>query len=125
MNKTASVLIAFVLAAGCRTVPSADEMAWVRTDGHQLTDDPTYYATKFEIDRIVCVGGVQKSAVGTPVIYYQGLAGTIDARTYQDVSGKAVLDLMKDCMAGRHYVLVPKTQAAATSAEFRKYPRKP
>lgn len=100
-------------------------MIWIRTDGHPLSDDPTYYQTKFEIDRVVCVNEVRKSAAGMSQGDAQGLAGAIDQRSYQDVHDRAALDLMKQCMAGKGYVLVPKSSSEATSAAFRKQRAKP
>ena len=125
MNKIASALAAFALVSGCQTVPTFGEVIWIRTDGHPLSDDPTYYQTKFEIDRVVCVGQVRKSAAGLSQRDSQGLAGAIDPRSYQDAHGKAVLDLMKQCMAGKGYVLVPKSSSEAASAAFRKQRAKP
>ncbi|WP_296746988.1 hypothetical protein [Mesorhizobium sp.] len=124
-KKIVSVLAALVLMGGCKTVPASDETVWIRTDGHPLSDDPTYYQTKFEIDRVVCVSEVRKSAAGASQGQLQGLGGAIDPLRHQDARGKAILDLMKQCMAGKGYVLVPKSSSEAVSAAYRKQRAKP
>ena len=124
-KKIVSVLAALVLMGGCKTIPVSEEMIWIRTDGHPLSDDPTYYQTKFEIDRVVCVSEVRKSAPGASQGDLQGLAGAIDPWPYQDTRGKAVLDFMRQCMAGKGYVLVPKSLSETTSTAFRKQHVKP
>lgn len=126
--RTAVALAVCVATAGCQTTPQ-EAMIWVRTDGHRLADNPTY-STQFQVDKTVCVGEVQKSAAGAPVIYYRGLAGAIDASIIQQQHQTAYADIMKGCMAGKGYVLVPVSQAPAVSANFkaaaaRKSPSKP
>lgn len=71
----------------------------------------------------MCIGEVQKSAVGAPIIYYQGLAGAITASMIQNQQQAALIDILKGCMAGKGYVMVPQSQAAAVSAGFKKNPQ--
>lgn len=109
---------ATALLQGCQTT-SMDGMIWVRTDGQIGSQNPALQR-EFEIHRTVCVGETQKSAVGAPVIYYQGLVGAIDAAMYQNAQAAALLDIMKGCMASKGYVLVPQSEAPAIAESFRK-----
>lgn len=113
----AAGIIAATLVSGCQTTPT-DSMIFVRTDGRRLAEDPSF-GPQFELDKTICIGEVQKSAVGAPIIYYQGLAGAINASMIQSQQGRAMLDIMKGCMASKGYVLVPQSQAAAVSASFK------
>jgi hypothetical protein len=88
-----------------------------------MSDDPTY-GPKFDLDKAQCVGEVQKSATGAPIIYYQGLAGAIDAAIIQNQQQGAYVDIMKGCMAGKGYAMVPQSQAPAVSAGFKAHPQK-
>ncbi len=124
MNKIASALVALALVSGCQAVRASGELIWIRADGHPLSDDPTYYQTRFEIDRVVCVNQVRKSA-GSSESDAQRLAGRIDPRSYRDTRGSAVLGLMKQCMAGKGYMLVTKSSSEATSTALRKQRAKP
>lgn len=107
--------------AGCQTAPQ-EQYIFVRTDGKRLADDPSF-GSKFELDKQMCIGEVQKSAVGAPIIYYQGLAGAITASMIQNQQQAALIDILKGCMAGKGYVMVPQSQAAAVSAGFKKNPQ--
>ena len=124
MNKIATALVALGLMSGCQTVPASGELTWIRADGHPLSDDPTYYQTRFEIDRVVCVNQMRKST-GSSESDAQRLAGTIDPRSYRDPHGSAVLSLMTQCMAGKGYMLVTKSSSEAASAALRKQRAKP
>jgi hypothetical protein len=104
--------------AACQTTSLEQRYYWVRTDGQRASGDPKL-ETQFEIDRTVCLGEVQKSARGAPMIYYEGLSGAITASMMQIPQQQALLDIMKGCMAGRGYLLVPKTEAEAVAARFR------
>lgn len=117
--KTATAA-ALVVLSGCQTTPQ-DEYIWVRTDGHRMGDDPSY-GQRFELDRTVCFGEVQRSAAGAPVIYYQGLSGAITASMIQGQQQSAYLDIMKGCMAGKGYVFTPKSQAQAVSDSYKANP---
>ena len=103
---------------GCQTA-SQESLIWVRTDGLRSADNPSF-AAKHEVDKTICIGEVQKSAAGAPIIYYQGLAGAISASMIQNQQQRASLDIMKGCMAQRGYVLVSQSHAAAVSTGFRK-----
>lgn len=115
-----AALTGLAILVGCQTTP-AEEYIWVRTDGQRAADNPTF-AAQHELDRTVCYGDVQKSAAGAPVIYYQGLSGAISASMIADQRQRGYLDIMKGCMAGKGYVLVPISQAAATSAKYKANP---
>lgn len=114
--------IASVVAlGGCQTVPD-EQYIFVRVDGKRLADDPSY-GPKFELDRTICIGEVQRSAVGAPIIYYQGLAGAITASMIQNQQQAALVDVLKGCMAGKGYVLVPQSQALAVHQGYKANPQ--
>lgn len=116
----AAAVVGLVLA-GCQTTPE-EQYIFVRTDGKRLADDPSF-GPKFELDRTVCIGEVQRSAVGAPIIYYQGLAGAITASMIQNQQQAALVDILKGCMAGKGYMMVPMSQAPAVSAAFKANPQ--
>lgn len=107
------------LLAACQTQAPQEQYLWVRTDGRSGAADPALTA-QYEIDRTVCFGEVQKSAAGAPVIYYSGLDGAISAAMLQSQYTKVYVDIMKGCMAGRGYLMVPASQAAAVAESLRK-----
>lgn len=105
---------------GCQTATtSLDDYIFVRTDGHRLADNPSY-GPKFEIDKTICIGEVQKISAGATPIYFQGIGGAISAAMIQDQNTRALIDVLKGCMAQRGYVLVKKSEAPAVAAGFRK-----
>lgn len=116
--KFAAVAMGMAAVTGCQTT-NMQNMIWVRTDGQRGTGNPAL-SRQFELDRTVCVGEVQKSAVGAPLIYYQGLGGAISAAMIQDQNTRALIDIMKGCMATKGYVLVPQSEAANVAATYRK-----
>jgi pectin methylesterase-like acyl-CoA thioesterase len=116
--RAAAIIVGASALAGCQTVPQ-EQYIWVRTDGQRGAGNPALQQ-QYQIDRTICFGEVQKSAAGAPVIYYQGLAGAIDAAIIQNQHQQAYLDIMKGCMAQKGYVLVPQSQAAATLQSFRR-----
>lgn len=111
--------LALIFLAGCQTAAQEDPLIWVRTDGQRGSGNPAL-EQQFQIDSTICVGEVQKSAAGAPIIYYQGLAGAISASMIQSQQQKAYFDIMKGCMAQRGYIAVPQSQAAAIAEGFRK-----
>lgn len=115
------VWLALLVSAlsGCQTQAQQEQYLWVRTDGRSGAKDPALQA-QYEIDRTVCFGEVQKSAAGAPVIYYSGLEGAITAAMMQSQYTKVYIDIMKGCMAGRGYLMVPASQAAAVAESLRK-----
>jgi len=113
----ASGLAMSLALAACQTTSLDERYYWVRTDGQRVSGEPKLQ-TQFEVDRTVCLGEVQKSATGAPIIYYQGLSGAITASMMQIPQQQALVDIMKGCMAGRGYLLVPKTKAEAMAAQL-------
>jgi len=107
--------------AGCQTTPD-EKFVFVRVDGKRLAENPSY-GTKFELDRSVCVGDVQKSAVGAPPIYYQGLSGAISASIIANRQQSALLDIFRGCMVSKGYAMVPESQAPAVHASFKANPQ--
>lgn len=118
----AALALSAMMLAGCQTTPQV-QMVWVRTDGHRLAENPAY-GQQFSIDKTICLGEVQKTAATAPIIYYQGLAGAIDAAMIQQQHNQAYLDIIKGCMAQKGYVYVPLSQAPAVSAGFKAHPQK-
>lgn len=119
MRTVAATVIGAVMLTSCQTATSQEQYIFVRTDGQRGSGSPQLQQ-QFELDKTICTGEVQKSAVGAPIIYYQGLAGAISASMIQSQQGRAMVDIMKGCMAQKGYVLVPLSQAAAVSDGFRK-----
>lgn len=116
--KRAVMLVVVVVAGGCETTAQRYEnYLWVRTDGRAVSGDAALEA-QAQVDRTVCIGDVQKSAVAAPPIYYQGMAGAISAAMIADQRFAAYVDILKGCMAARGYVLVPKSEADAVAAKF-------
>jgi len=115
------LILAAALLAACQSPATqmSRDMIFVRTDGKRSADGPQY-AQQFEIDRQICMGEVSKAAVGAPIVYWDGLMGAIAAQAVQDNQTRALIEVLKGCMASRGYVLVPKSEAAAVSASFRK-----
>ena len=109
--------VIFLLGA-CQTTPQ-ESLIWVRTDGRVGSGNPALQQ-QYQINTTICLGEVQKSAAGAPIIYYQGLAGAISAGMIQSQQQRAYLDIMKGCMAQRGYLLVPQSQAETMSAGFRR-----
>lgn len=116
-----AMLAAVLAVAGCQTVPD-EELIFVRVDGKRSGDNPSY-ASKFELDRTMCIGEVQRSAVGAPIIYYQGLAGAISASMLQNQQQAALIDILRGCMAGKGYMMVPQSQAMATHLRYKANPQ--
>ena len=103
--------IIFALA-GCVTAQQGPTKIWVRADGKPVAQG------QYQIDSTICIGETQKSAVGMPPIYYQGLAGAISASIIQDQREAALVQVAEGCMAQRGYlhVLAPPSKAPAHPA---------
>lgn len=120
LKKALAIACVQLIAAGCQsTAQKYEDHLWVRTDGRPTSEDAALRA-QGELDLTVCIGEVQKSAVGAPPIYYQGVAGAVSASIIADQRMAAYVDILKGCMAQRGYVLVPRSQAATVAAGFRK-----
>jgi hypothetical protein len=61
--------------AGCVTQQEGPRRGFKRIDGRRDAKSVQQY----EIDKTICIGETQKSAVGMAPIYYSGLAGAINA----------------------------------------------
>ncbi|WP_199085471.1 hypothetical protein [Bosea sp. ASV33] len=117
MKICAACFVGIVLA-GCVSTPPREERVWVRTDGQKGSEVPAL-AQQFEIDKTVCLGETQKTAVGMAPIYYQGVAGAIEANRIEAQRGEALEQVIQGCMAQKGYVYVPKSQAEETAKRFR------
>lgn len=111
-------IIAAVALGGCVTTPPPEPRVWVRTDGQKGSENPAL-AQQFEIDKTICLGETQKTAVGMAPIYYQGVAGAIQASQIEQQRGAALEQVIQGCMAQKGYVYVPQSQAAETANRFR------
>jgi hypothetical protein len=89
-------------------------MVWIRTDGQRITENPAF-AQKFEVDKTVCEGEMQKANL-SGAQFCRGLA---DCIIQGQQRGSAVGIVGKGCMADRGYVLVPEDEAPSRLAEFR------
>lgn len=117
MKISAACLLSVALV-GCVTTPPPDPRVWVRTDGQKGSDNPVL-ASQFEIDKTVCLGETQKTAVGMAPIYYHGISGAIEASMIEKQRGEALVQVAEGCMAQKGYVYVPKSQAEETARRFR------
>ena len=75
---------------GCVTMKAAPEMAWVRTDGRRIADDPT--------------------------LLQQGK--TDIALCHADLDAGSANETARTCMSQRGYTLVQKDQAEAVRAAY-------
>jgi hypothetical protein len=66
------LIVALALLSGCAT--SKPEMAWVRTDGHKILDDPTLLK-KGETDIALCNANLDSGAVDEGARKCMGLKG--------------------------------------------------
>ncbi|ANV23051.1 hypothetical protein BA939_03295 [Rhizobium sp. S41] len=120
MNIKFMVAAAFCagVLSGCQTAPQ-EEMIWLRTDGQSQVGNP-HLLQQYEIDKTICMGEAQKSAVGAPMVYSNGsFASEVNASIVRNQQGNALQDVAKGCMAQRGYLLVPKAQAPAMAEQFR------
>lgn len=109
--------------SGCQTTPQ-EEMIWLRTDGQSQVGNP-HLLQQHEIDKTICMGEAQKSAVGAPMVYSNGsFVSEVNASMVRSQQGNAVADVAKGCMAQRGYLLVPKSQAPAMAQQFRENAKK-
>ena len=103
--------------ASCANQPPPDPPLWLRIDGQRLRDNPALQQ-QFEIDKTICLGQMQQSAVGMAPIYYQGLGGAISAGIIESQRNAALTDVAKGCMAQHGYIQVPASQAEARSEQL-------
>ena len=91
---------AIISLAGCND----PGWGWKRTDGQSARNDPALHA-RFEADKSTCVAEMQKA----------GLSGSAGDRGGALQASRRIdaLDSIRDCMAQRGYVAVPKSQLEA------------
>ncbi len=100
MIKLVPIGWACMLVAGC-----ADQgWGWMRTDGQSAKSDPSLHA-QFEADKSGCIGQMQKA----------GLSGAASDRSgaLQTTRRTRSMNVIRDCMAQRGYVVVPKAEIEA------------
>jgi hypothetical protein len=85
---------------------------FVRADGQSIRGNPRL-EQQAELDKAVCIGETQKAAVGMPPIYYQGLAGAINAGIIEGQRQNALMDVAIGCLASKGYILSTQEEAEA------------
>ena len=118
MNKWFSVFIAIAISS-CATVPE-EKLIFIRTDGQQIRGNAAL-EQQGQIDKTICLGQTQQSALGMPVVYTGGgLAGALDAAAIQGQRQASLTDVAKGCMAQKGYVQVRESDAPERLAEYQK-----
>ena len=115
----AAALAAIALAAavaGCQTAAQNGPVyGWMRADLRRISGDPER-ERQAALDKAVCLGETQKSAVGMAPVSYRGIGGAIDAAILENQRGDALKDVAKGCMAQRGYLYVTREEAEAQLA---------
>jgi hypothetical protein len=93
--------------AGCNTTQN-QAYTWARADGKAVSP------AQFELDKTICLGETQKSAVGMAPIYYHGIGGAVGAAIIENQRGDALKDVAKGCMAQHGYLQVAVAPPAYT-----------
>lgn len=106
------------MTSACASTPP-EQLVFIRTDG-QTTAGNEALEQQGLIDRTICQGQTQQSAVGAPIVYYQGVGGAIDAAIIQNQRQGALSEVAKGCMAQKGYIQVPVSQAPDMLASFQK-----
>jgi len=112
MKRFAWVLLGLGLAACQTTQPN---LIWVRADGRPVSPQ------QFELDKTICLGETQKSAVGMAPVYYHGIGGAIDAAILENQRGSALQDVGRGCMAQHGYLQRAVAAPAAYSGAGVRY----
>ena len=113
------LLIALFLISGCATVPQ-EKLVFIRTDGQQIRGNAAL-EQQGEIDKTVCVGQTQQSALGMPIVYTGGgLAGALEAGAISGQRQASLTDVAKGCMAQKGYVQVPESEMNERLSEYQK-----
>lgn len=112
MKRLVCVFLGLGLAA-CQS--TQQNYTWVRADGRAVSPQ------QFELDKTICLGETQKSAVGMAPVYYHGIGGAIDAAILENQRGAALQDVGRGCMAQRGYLQRVVAAPAAYSGEGVRY----
>lgn len=111
MKRFAFAILAIGLA-GCNTTQN-QAYTWARADGRAVSPN------QFELDKTICLGETQKSAVGMAPIYYHGIGGAVGAAIIENQRGEGLQDIAKGCMAQRGYLRVAATRPPSYNAYAR------
>lgn len=96
--------------AGCQTTAQQPRKAFVRADGQSIRGNPRL-EQQAELDKTICIGETQKAAVGMAPIYYQGIAGAINAGIIEGQRQNALMDVAIGCLASKGYILSTEEEA--------------
>ncbi|MGY4288789.1 hypothetical protein ACVWXO_008009 [Bradyrhizobium sp. LM2.7] len=99
-----------VALGGCAAAP---KMAWVRTDGQPIRENPVLLQ-QADLDRTICTGERSKAALSGVTFTGGGIAGAVAAQ--QRTAGADQVG--QGCMAEKGYVLVQEDQVEAKRAEL-------
>jgi hypothetical protein len=88
-------------------------MAWVRTDGQRMADNPVLLQ-QGQIDRTICLGEREKADLSGVNVTRGGLVGIVAAQNRSDAADAVA----QGCMAEKGYVFVPEDQAEAQRQQF-------
>lgn len=118
MRKFTVLSVLCLVTGACASAP-AEQLVFIRTDGQSTAGNPALEQQGL-IDRTICAGQTQQSAIGAPIVYYQGIGGAIDAAVIQGQRQGALSDVARGCMAQKGYIQVPISQAPDTLASLQK-----
>jgi hypothetical protein len=102
----------FAAALACATLAGCDPAptwGWMRTDGQSMKNDPVLHQ-QFETDKLACIGEMQKAGLSGAT----SVAGASD--TMQSIRRHEAMDVIRECMATRGYVIVPLSEAQRAPA---------
>ena len=105
--KTASVAIlacsimAALVLGGCDAAP---DWGWKRTDGQSARNDPVLLR-QFQTDRSACLGAPHQAGIVGATVEQGTASGTM--RSMRD---HEAMDVIRDCMARKGYVAVPRRE---------------
>jgi hypothetical protein len=85
---------------GCDSAPGV----WMRTDGQSTKGDPVL-TKQFETDRTACIGQRQQAGLSGATAQAGGAGGTLQSMRSSDAT-----DIVRQCMAQKGYMLVPKSE---------------
>jgi uncharacterized lipoprotein YajG len=108
--RTVGIVALCALLGGCAAAP---KMAWVRTDGQPIRENPVLLQ-QAELDRTICTGERSKAALSGVTFTGGGIAGAVAAQ--QRTVGADQVG--QGCMAEKGYVLVQEDQVEAKRAEL-------